>query len=85
MAIWQKLINTLQIYIENPEKNKTYTVDFVLEKENIKEYTPIASISSIFLKDIIARFSAYYARQGQPNLMWIIRNNLLIIQRSHLN
>lgn len=37
--------------------------------ENITEYQPIASISSIFLKDIIARFSAYYARQGQPNLM----------------
>lgn len=40
-----------------------------VEKDNIEEYKPIASISSIFLKDIIARFSAYYARQGQPNLI----------------
>ena len=28
-----------------------------------------ASISSPFIKDIIARFSAYYARQGQPNFL----------------
>lgn len=35
----------------------------------IVEYERVASISSPFLKDIIARFSRYYARQGQPDLM----------------
>ncbi len=38
-------------------------------EEEITQYTRIASISSAFLKDIIARFSLYYARQGQPNLL----------------
>lgn len=35
----------------------------------IIEYERVASISSPFLKDIIARFSHYYARQGQPEFM----------------
>lgn len=35
----------------------------------IENYQRDASISSPFLKDIIARFSSYYARQGQPNLL----------------
>lgn len=29
--------------------------------------SPIAQISSAFTKDIVARFSSYYARQGQPD------------------
>lgn len=45
-----------QRYLTNRE---TFIVDF----------ERIASISSPFLKDIIAKFSAYYARQGQPNLL----------------
>lgn len=40
-----------------------------LPEEEIEQFTRIASISSPFLKDIIARFSLYYARQGQPNLL----------------
>lgn len=36
-------------------------------KENRIEF--IAQISPYFVKDIIARFSSYYARQGQPNIM----------------
>ncbi len=39
------------------------------EKEEINHDDVKASISSPFLKDIIARFSAYYARQGQPNFL----------------
>lgn len=39
------------------------------KEEYIKQYKRIASISSPFLKDVIARFSLYYARQGQPNLL----------------
>lgn len=29
---------------------------------------PSVQISSLFLKDIVARFSSYYARQGQPDI-----------------
>jgi hypothetical protein len=39
------------------------------DKEEINHDNVKASISSPFLKDIIARFSAYYARQGQPNFL----------------
>lgn len=43
---------------------------YIKERESIiKKHQKIASISSPFLKDIIARFSNYYARQGQPNLL----------------
>jgi len=31
-------------------------------------YTPVASISGIFLKEVISRFSHYYSRQGQPDM-----------------
>lgn len=30
--------------------------------------TPLCQISSPFLKDIVSRFSSYYARQGQPDI-----------------
>ncbi|MGE4419810.1 MAG: hypothetical protein AB7D38_08245 [Sulfurimonas sp.] len=40
------------------------------EKAEINSFSREASISSPFLKDIIARFSQYYARQGQPNLLF---------------
>ena len=44
--------------------------DYLVRRElNIKNYRRVASISSPFLKDIVARFSAYYARQGQPNFL----------------
>jgi len=33
-----------------------------------KEYNVIASVNSSFSKDIIARFSYYYSRQGSPDL-----------------
>ena len=46
--------------------NKNYLES---RESNIKNYDRLASISSPFLKDIIARFSAYYARQGQPNFL----------------
>ena len=39
-------------------------------EENISNYERIASISSPFLKDVISRYSLYYARQGQPNLFY---------------
>jgi hypothetical protein len=38
------------------------------EEENIKKsFSIVGKITKPFLKDIIARFSAYYARQGQPD------------------
>jgi hypothetical protein len=32
-----------------------------------KNYDRVATISNHFLQDIIARFSQYYSRQGQPD------------------
>lgn len=38
-------------------------------KEFDQEFTaPSLQISALFIKDIVSRFSSYYARQGQPNL-----------------
>ena len=41
-----------------------------LHKEDFKEQfqTPYIQISPPFVKDIVSRFSTYYARQGQPDL-----------------
>lgn len=40
-----------------------------LTKEEIEQkYERIATISRVFIRDIIARFSRYYARQGQPDM-----------------
>lgn len=39
------------------------------ECNQLKGYERIATISQPFLKDIISRFSQYYSRQGQPELM----------------
>ena len=38
-----------------------------LEKYNDIFDDPLVQISSAFTKDIVARFSSYYARQGQPD------------------
>lgn len=40
-----------------------------VKKEEITEYHRVASISYPFLKDIVARFSRYYARQGRPEII----------------
>ncbi|MCK4815308.1 hypothetical protein KA005_06025, partial [bacterium] len=32
-----------------------------------KDYVPVATVTDKFCKDIIARFSHYYSRQGQPD------------------
>lgn len=52
-----------------------------VEREDFREYTSVvASINPVFVKDIQARFSHYYGRQGQPQLNEVriinwIRNN----------
>jgi len=33
-----------------------------------KDFVPVATVTDKFCKDIIARFSHYYSRQGQPDL-----------------
>lgn len=59
----------IQIVDIGTDKKTDYT-EYLKEREkNIREYKKIASVSSPFLKDIVARFSAYYARQGQPNFL----------------
>lgn len=60
-------ISIVKIGAATDSGNANYFKD---REENIKTYNKIASISSPFLKDVIARFSAYYARQGQPNLLF---------------
>ncbi|MCK4529333.1 response regulator [candidate division WOR-3 bacterium] len=49
-----------------------FLVDFQdinrINPEKLTTYNRIASIDEPFLKDIIARFTSYYARQGSPDL-----------------
>jgi len=59
-----------EIVKKEGETKEEFNIRYLKNREEyIEEYEQIASISSPFLKDIIARFSAYYARQGQPNLL----------------
>ncbi len=63
-------IGNEKIEKNDEESKEDFFLRYLTNREvNIKNYERIASISSPFLKDIIARFSAYYARQGQPNLL----------------
>lgn len=56
--------------VEIGTENKSIFNEYIIEREKyITTYERVASISSPFLKDIISRFSLYYARQGQPNLL----------------
>lgn len=45
------------------------------ENELKNNYQPFIQISPSFLKDIVSRFSSYYARQGQPELIMLEENN----------
>ncbi|EMU52157.1 hypothetical protein [Clostridium butyricum] len=42
-------------------------VHSLLRTEIVDNYDRVASVSDAFIKDIIARFSHYYSRQGQPS------------------
>jgi len=69
-------------YIKNIKKNRYHFLPpfgtirgFLIDFQNVhsveysdllEHYDRIASTDSEFLKDIIARFSSYYSRQGQP-------------------
>lgn len=63
----------LQIVQSGLEEKQTYDkMEYIRAREKfIVEYDRVASIAPTFLKDIIARFSHYYARQGQPKFMGI--------------
>jgi hypothetical protein len=57
------------------KKMRGYFADFqsqlstpFTELENGEKYARLATVSQPFLKDIIARYSQYYSRQGQPDL-----------------
>lgn len=60
--------------VDNKDKEilepSIYFQDLIsVKKEEIIEYHRVASISYPFLKDVIARFSRYYARQGRPDFI----------------
>lgn len=76
-------INTLETHIKNNKERYHFLpsykdipagfIDFQtlksLTEDEIREnYDRVATISPLFMRDIIARFSRYYARQGQPDL-----------------
>lgn len=53
------------------------------ELDNQEIYERIATVSQPFLKDIVARFSQYYSRQGQPDLLQNKIYDSLVIQNLH--
>ena len=57
---------TLMGYFADFQQQKSISVTD-LEKHD--QFVRVATVSQFFLKDIIARFSQYYSRQGQPDLM----------------
>lgn len=81
-------------YIKNTKKERYYflppfgsripgfLIDFQdinrINPEELSTYDRVASVDEPFLKDIIARFTSYYARQGAPDLdMGIILKKLI--------
>ena len=66
------------IIIENPEKNKTYTVDFVLEKENIKEIEEVVIQETkkkpfIIKEDTVKYNVAAYSNGSERKIQDIIK------------
>lgn len=68
--------NSYSPYFHYLPETKIFTGGFInfrkIEAFKPKDFkknfdAPITQISSAFMKDIIARFSSYYARQGQPD------------------
>jgi len=76
--------NEVKEYINNTKKGRyhylpsfgTQIPGFLIDFQNINQinqeelasYDRVASIDEPFLKDIIVRFTSYYARQGSPDL-----------------
>ncbi|PIT22034.1 response regulator [Snodgrassella alvi] len=73
--------NNKNLYYHWLPKTKYYTYGAVVnfrwlhtysEKELDEQFDePVIQISSPFLKEIISRFSSYYARQGQPDIGYL--------------
>jgi len=55
----------------------------ITDVENPTIFERVATISQPFLKDVIARFSQYYSRQGQPDLSKDKIYSLLVKQNPH--
>lgn len=55
-------------YLPAYDSGDGFIVDFqdIQSVDSVDQMERVATVSSPFLKDIIARFSNYYARQGQP-------------------
>ena len=77
-------IKAVESYIKNKKKERYYflpsfgsqipvlLIDFQdingINPEDLNTYDRVASIHEPFLKDIIVKFTSYYARQGSPDL-----------------
>lgn len=76
--------NNKSLYYHYLPKTQLYREEAVInfrwisthsENELKNNYQPFIQISPSFLKDIVSRFSSYYARQGQPELIMLEENN----------
>lgn len=62
---WLPFVSFFKGGVINFRKISTYTRS-ELEKEF--DPSPVIQVSPSFIKDIVSRFSSYYARQGQPDI-----------------
>jgi hypothetical protein len=73
----KRLNNSLELYLHWLPKTAEFKGGFLNFRKivtiNVDEYNnlyekPFIQIAPSFIKDIISRFSSFYARQGQPNI-----------------
>ena len=76
MSLNQLQHNGYSTYFHYLPETKVFSGGFInfrkIETFKLKDFRktfedPIAKISPSFVRDIVARFSSYYARQGQPD------------------
>ena len=61
--------------------NKIITVNISEIEKQETSYTAVAKISLPYLKNILARFAMYYSRQGQPDILVDIDQEITICPR----
>jgi hypothetical protein len=73
----KRLNNSLELYLHWLPKTDRFKGGFLnfrkvagipIEEYNKSYEKPFIQIAPSFVKDIISRFSSFYARQGQPNI-----------------
>lgn len=74
--------NTKNLYYHWLPKTRYFNNGAVINFRRVSTYSqeeldksfngPVIQVASPFLKDIISRFSSYYARQGQPDINFMI-------------